>query len=30
MPAAWRLRLVQLPRQGLMGLVHGYRYLLKP
>lgn len=30
MPSRWRQRCVHAPRRALMGLVHAYRYLLKP
>ena len=30
MSAIWRQRLAELPRRGLMGLVRGYRFFLKP
>lgn len=30
MPSRWRQRCVHAPRRALMGLVHGYRLLLKP
>jgi putative membrane protein insertion efficiency factor len=30
MSAAWRQRLLELPCRGLIGLVRGYRFFLKP